>query len=290
VKHELDLNTLNPVIMDEDLINYKNIRKLNIAKKTQKLPIGAFSSNTELKKVYFEPQTKLSVIPEYTFANCINLKSMNKLPNELVSIEDYAFKGCKSLKEIYIPDGVLYVGEHAFDGWREDQKIYMNKSFIFSQKCKAEIIDCSMDRENAEDDENLSGDEDLGYYIVRAKCGHVGKKHYVPINFPIRAHDAKEAASITRAIGRVKHHHRDAILEVRCVKKSEYLEQVEKNTNDPYLSVQSKHAQDDIFDQIKNRLVIDPHYIPVRDKRRITNKKSDASSEYKVAKLEFIED
>ena len=51
----------------------------------------------------------------------------------------------------------------------------------------------------------------MEFYLVTTKCGHVGKGHYVPITFPIKAENGKEAAKIARMLPRVKHHHWDAI-------------------------------------------------------------------------------
>ena len=38
--------------------------------------------------------------------------------------------------------------------------------------------------------------ETKNYYEVIAKCGHVGKKHYVPVKFAVIAEDGKEAAKM----------------------------------------------------------------------------------------------
>ena len=35
----------------------------------------------------------------------------------------------------------------------------------------------------------------MRYYHVTAKCGHVGKDHYIPITFAVKAGSATEAAS-----------------------------------------------------------------------------------------------
>ena len=42
------------------------------------------------------------------------------------------------------------------------------------------------------------------FYIVTAKCGHVGKSKYILINFPVIAEDGREAAKIARQIPRDK--------------------------------------------------------------------------------------
>lgn len=73
------------------------------------------------------------------------------------------------------------------------------------------------------------------YYEVIAKCGHVGKKHYVPVKFAVIAEDGKEAAKMVRDFPRVKHDHKDAILNVSKIDCERFQEIVEMNGNDPYL-------------------------------------------------------
>ena len=71
-------------------------------------------------------------------------------------------------------------------------------------------------------------------YQVTAKCGHVGKNHFVIKDFPVRAKDGKEAARVVRNFPRVKHHHKDAILYVVEITWEEYEALVAKNNLDPY--------------------------------------------------------
>ena len=54
-------------------------------------------------------------------------------------------------------------------------------------------------------------------YEVICKCGHVGKQHYIEISFPIIAENGREAAKKARYLPRVKHHHKDAIINVRKI-------------------------------------------------------------------------
>ena len=96
------------------------------------------------------------------------------------------------------------------------------------------------------------------YYEVIAKCGHVGKKHYVPIKFAVIAKDGKEAAKIIRQFPRVKHDHKDAILNVNKIDYERYLEIVETNYNDPYLKCHSRQEQNLIVN-LKDRLEKDLH-------------------------------
>ena len=77
--------------------------------------------------------------------------------------------------------------------------------------------------------------EEKNYYKVICKCGHVGRKNYVPIQFAIIAENGKEAAKIARQLPRVKHNHKDAILKVEKIDLKQFLEIKEINDSDQYL-------------------------------------------------------
>ncbi len=96
------------------------------------------------------------------------------------------------------------------------------------------------------------------YYEVIAKCGHVGKKYYVPIKFAVVAKSGKDAAKIARQIPRVKHHHKDAILKVTKIDYETFLELKEINSKDPYLKCSSKQEQRKIVN-LNERLEIDSY-------------------------------
>lgn len=99
----------------------------------------------------------------------------------------------------------------------------------------------------------------MAFYLVLCKCGHVGRNMYMPIWFPIEAYDGKEAASIARCLPRVKHDHKDAIL--NCIKTDleGFNYQRDLNNSDPYLLCKSKYEQKAILPLIQDRLVYDPH-------------------------------
>lgn len=88
----------------------------------------------------------------------------------------------------------------------------------------------------------------------------------MPVDFPILAQDAKSAAAIVKKMGRVKKDHKDPIIDVRKVSKREYLEQHKINNKDPYLCTKTSHDQDKIMDQLRDRLIEDPHYSPKKNK------------------------
>ena len=78
------------------------------------------------------------------------------------------------------------------------------------------------------------------HYLVTALCGHVGKNFGIVKCFAIKAENGKEAARICRSLPRVKHDNKHAILETRLVSEDEYLEQLEKNDNDPYFQARNR--------------------------------------------------
>lgn len=82
-------------------------------------------------------------------------------------------------------------------------------------------------------------------YKVCAKCGHVGRNHYVDKIFAVRANNGREAADRVRQMPRVKHHHKDAIRSVDEIAEEEYRLIIEENKADPYFSCRNIQEQRD---------------------------------------------
>ena len=101
----------------------------------------------------------------------------------------------------------------------------------------------------------------MAYYLVLCKAGHLGRRKYIPIWYAVEAENGREAAKKARNIPRVKHNHKDAIL--ACVKTNYegYQRQIEENNNDPYLRCKSRHEQNQIMPLIKDRILVDTHYM-----------------------------
>lgn len=74
------------------------------------------------------------------------------------------------------------------------------------------------------------------YYLVTAMCGHVGKLHYVPKNFPVHAKSASEAAQLVKKFPRVKKGRKDAILKCVEITYEQFLAQRDANRRDSYLN------------------------------------------------------
>ncbi len=66
-------------------------------------------------------------IESYAFSMCVNLKEIY-LPNSLKSIENHAFYGCDSLESIKIPEGVESIEALVFSGCSSLKEIYLPSS------------------------------------------------------------------------------------------------------------------------------------------------------------------
>ena len=86
------------------------------------------------------------------------------------------------------------------------------------------------------------------YFEVQAMCGHVGKRKYITISFPVAADNGREAAEITRRFPRVKHNHKNAILSVKEITFESYLQLKQTNAQDPYLMCKNIQQQRQIAD------------------------------------------
>jgi hypothetical protein len=127
--------------------------------------------------------------------------------------------------------------------------------------------------------------EAKNYYEVIAKCGHVGRKNYIPVKFAVVAESGKEAAKKVRQFPRVKHDHKDAILDVRCITLEEFLEIKEINDKDLYLKCHSRQEQNLIVN-LAERMVADLHNV----KQAFDKQTRKARVAYKLRKFKNLEE
>lgn len=94
----------------------------------------------------------------------------------------------------------------------------------------------------------------MKYFIVTAKCGHVGKWHCIWIDFAVTASSAWEAAYKVKMFKRVKRHHKNAIMNVREVDFEEFMSQKSDNSTDSYLhckNIQQQRLIENINERIQ---------------------------------------
>ena len=123
------------------------------------------------------------------------------------------------------------------------------------------------------------------YFKVEAKCGHVGHGKCIWITFATTGENGKEAARKVRDFKRVKHDHKDAILDVRCITLEEFLEIKEINDNDPYLKCHSRQEQNLIVN-LAERMVADLHNV----KQAFDKQTRKDRVAYKLRKFKVLEE
>ena len=247
-------------IYDYAFANNNKVKKISIHEAISKIGPSAFEECTNLEEIKFRGYSELVVIPEKCFSGCKSLISF-EIPQEVGVIKKYAFKGCTSIERIVIPESVIAIEAGAFDLWTENQTIEIYRNFKFGMVCKAKIINHSLSNDEIQEDDIYETIDGRYMYAVQCKCGHVGRHRYMPIEFPVIAINKKEAAKIARQIPRVKHDHKDAILNVRQVSEREFKEINEINNCNPYLKINSKHQQKEINDYIDEHAVDETNYI-----------------------------
>lgn len=106
----------------------------------------------------------------------------------------------------------------------------------------------------------------MSYFMVTAKCGHVGKGFYYKGNFYITAENARAAAKYVRECPRVKHDHQDAILSVNEIEYQDFISGRTEEQKKPYYHCESKQQQALYWDEISEFIYEDSHQEELREK------------------------
>ena len=86
-----------------------------------------YSWDEDIFDIFNDPCcSKLWSIGEYAFEGCRNLKSIT-MPKGIVRISDFAFSDCVKLERISIPSSVMEIGRRAFERCEELKDIIMEK-------------------------------------------------------------------------------------------------------------------------------------------------------------------
>lgn len=90
-----------------------NFTTFTIPANVKTIGLGAFSSCTKLESIVFESDIQINTIPEWMFANCDRLSSI-EIPEGVVSIGANAFTRCYMLDTVVLPSSLTTIGESAF--------------------------------------------------------------------------------------------------------------------------------------------------------------------------------
>ena len=86
----------------------------------------------------------------------------------------------------------------------------------------------------------MTQNQETKFFQVTAKCGHVGRLNYIPINFAIYAKSASEAAQFAKRLPRVKKQLKDAIIACVEISEDEYHALLDSNRRNPYLNAKCR--------------------------------------------------
>lgn len=127
----------------------------------------------------------------------------------------------------------------------------------------------------------------MNYYLVKAKCGHVGNGKYIVKTFPVIAKSKSDAASVVKKYRKVKKHLKDLIISVEKVTLNTYLLQKEANYDDIYLH---SHTKDEIYEILLSDQVcyLDMEEKEYKSKREFETRKERVS--YKLKRNLYKED
>lgn len=92
------------------------------------------------------------------------------------------------------------------------------------------------------------------FYKVTAMCGHVSRNRYIPIDFPVKAANGREAALKVRSFPRVKHDRKEAIINCVEIPEEDYYVLILINENDSYLKCKCIQEQR-LIEGLEDRIV-----------------------------------
>lgn len=96
----------------------------------------------------------------------------------------------------------------------------------------------------------------MKYYLVVAKCGHVGNGKYFEVEFPIYAESKSEAAQNCLKRGKVKKHLKNAITSVCEITYEYYQELKNQFSNNKFVHA---HTKGEISEFIEEAVELERH-------------------------------
>lgn len=106
----------------------------------------------------------------------------------------------------------------------------------------------------------------MKYYMVIAKCGHVGKNNYFKGVLFFKAENGKEAAFLARKCPRVKHDQKDAILEVSEIDFASYENGRRQQRSSHYYTSENVQEQRGFYSEIEQNVFMEEESFVKRKK------------------------
>ncbi len=113
------------------------------------------------------------------------------------------------------------------------------------------------------------GDNNIKYYEVLCKGGHVGRSRFMPMTRYVHAESGKAAVRYARYLPMINHDHKDCILAVQEISREEFLDGLQRNAESPYmnaLNVQEQRAAGGIYER-----TVKEHKVEYKEKHVFVN-------------------
>lgn len=124
----------------EDCISLKTIK---FSKNLEWIADEAFNDCENIKEIIFDKDCPLVNIGVRAFRGCKRLRNV-QLPDSLCAIEEGAFWHCGRLKAIKLPDSVLYIGPLAFSDCTNLEYIYKSDNSQLFIVCEQAFSACKL--------------------------------------------------------------------------------------------------------------------------------------------------
>ena len=115
----------NILIISNESFALSKIESIELNDELEYIGYAAFYNCVNLKKINLEKTSLLEIYP-YAFSGCLNLEISLSFPNSLTKIHNYAFQNCYSIEYVTLNEGLVYIGDGAFNHCRNAK----NKRFI----------------------------------------------------------------------------------------------------------------------------------------------------------------
>ena len=111
------LSVFNNFILNLILSMYKGI--LTIPNNVTIIKSEEYSDNLEINELRFEEPSNLKKIEDRSFANCLNLHTIQSIPPSVTVLENGAFLGCSGLLKVtlaqrHVQDELTFIDKNNF--------------------------------------------------------------------------------------------------------------------------------------------------------------------------------
>lgn len=148
IKEEMPLAQVPEVKMETIGINAfkgcSELENINIPSTVTMIDNGAFANTASLKSVVVEVdettgKSSIELVGAYAFANS-GVEVLDFSNTVMTKLGSKSFEGCKTIKTVFVPDTLQYIGQFAFSGATSLISVGTKDALVTSEGIKEEVI------------------------------------------------------------------------------------------------------------------------------------------------------